>query len=215
VPLDQRKPSAQQESTTEIVTEADKPNRAPTTSKRPQLRPQQLAVAQPEPEPKPEPKPAAKPAEKPADKPAPKPAEKPAEDKAAIDKALQEALSGASGTGSDAPKQAPAGPPLTAGEKESLRLAVQSCWVVDPGSPAAHVTITIAFSLDRSGKVLGNTLKLVGSDGGDAGAAQSAFDAARRAVLRCQKEGYTLPVDKFDQWSDIEMTFNPEKMRNL
>ena len=37
--------------------------------------------------------------------------------------------------------------------------------------------------------------------------------AARRAILRCQKGGYNLPVEKYEHWREIEMTFNPEKMR--
>ena len=40
-----------------------------------------------------------------------------------------------------------------------------------------------------------------------------AFQAARRAILRCQETGYSLPPDKYEQWKTIEMTFNPEQMR--
>ena len=39
------------------------------------------------------------------------------------------------------------------------------------------------------------------------------YEAARRAILRCGTKGYDLPQEKFGQWRDIEMTFNPEKMR--
>ena len=38
-------------------------------------------------------------------------------------------------------------------------------------------------------------------------------EAARRAIIRCGASGYNLPVEKYDQWRDIEMTFNPERMR--
>ncbi|MEP5008537.1 energy transducer TonB, partial [Roseobacter sp.] len=48
---------------------------------------------------------------------------------------------------------APSGPPLTSGEKDGLRVSVQQCWVVDVGSRAADVTVTVGFSLDQSGKV--------------------------------------------------------------
>ena len=44
-------------------------------------------------------------------------------------------------------------------------------------------------------------------------AQNAAFEAARRAVLRCQRGGFDLPIEKYDHWRDIEMTFNPEKMR--
>jgi hypothetical protein len=53
---------------------------------------------------------------------------------------------------------------------------------------------------------------LSASGGGDA-AAKQAFEAARRAIIRCGNDGFDLPVEKYDHWRDIEMTFNPEKMR--
>ncbi|NNK78019.1 MAG: energy transducer TonB, partial [Litoreibacter sp.] len=40
-----------------------------------------------------------------------------------------------------------------------------------------------------------------------------AYEAARRALIRCGARGYNLPVDKFAQWQDVEITFNPERMR--
>jgi len=44
--------------------------------------------------------------------------------------------------------------------------------------------------------------------------ANQAFGAARRAILRCGARGFQLPSDKYAQWRNIEMTFNPERMRN-
>jgi hypothetical protein len=38
-----------------------------------------------------------------------------------------------------------------------------------------------------------------------------AIAAAKRAVLLCGKVGQTLPVEKFEQWGDIELTFCPER----
>lgn len=107
---------------------------------------------------------------------------------------------------------APSGPPLTRGEKDALRVSVQNCWVVDVGSQAANVTVTVAVTLDQEGKVAGPVTMLEAS-GGDDQAIQTAFGAARRAVLRCQRGGYKLPIEKYDHWREIEITFNPEKMR--
>ncbi len=102
---------------------------------------------------------------------------------------------------------------MTQGETDAFRISVQKCWVVDVGSEAANVTVTVAMSLDRDGMVDGGSLKLISSNGGSDRAANTAFNAARRAILRCQKDGYKLPVDKYDHWRDIEITFNPEEMR--
>ena len=66
--------------------------------------------------------------------------------------------------------------------------------------------------MEQSGRVITSSIRLTGSEGGDTRATEVAFQAARRAIIRCQKDGYELPVDKYDQWRQIEMTFNPEKV---
>ncbi len=125
----------------------------------------------------------------------------------AVNAALAEAL------GEPAATDVPTGPTLTAQETGALRLAVQSCWVVDVGSQAANVTVVVGMSMDVSGKVIASSMRLVSSSGGEGSAVETAYQSARRAVLRCQKEGYDLPDDKYEQWKEIEMTFNPKDMR--
>ena len=106
----------------------------------------------------------------------------------------------------------PVGPPLTQGERDGLRLAVQRCWNIDPGSPAASVVVTVGFSLDEQGRVDQGSIRQKAAEGPDA-ARDDAFQRARRAILRCQGEGYDLPVEKYAQWREIEVTFNPASMR--
>lgn len=106
----------------------------------------------------------------------------------------------------------PAGPPMTGAERDSFRIAVNRCWNVDPGSVAARVTVEVGFSLERDGSVRGNEVRLLSSDG-DQSATQTAFEAARRAILRCQSGGYDLPDEKYDQWQDVVITFDPSGMR--
>lgn len=123
---------------------------------------------------------------------------------AATEAAVAEALANAAAT--------PSGPPLSQGEKDAMRVSVQKCWVVDVGGQSANVTVTVGFSLDREGKV-SSKVNLLSSSGGDGKAVETAYQAARRAILRCQKGGYKLPIEKYDHWREIEITFNPEKMR--
>ena len=120
--------------------------------------------------------------------------------------ALEAALSAA-----EAPAIA-AGPPMTGAERDSFRISVNRCWNVDPGSVAARVTVEVGFSLDRDGSVRGNEVRLISSQG-DTGAVDIAFQAARRAILRCQSGGYQLPEEKYDQWEDVVITFDPSGMR--
>lgn len=181
--------TAPEAATTEIVTEAEEEEAGLASSLRPLSRPQRPARPEPEPEPETEPEPASDPL---AD---------------VINNAVAEANEPA-----DEPRVA-SGPPLTRGEREGLRLAVQQCWNVDVGSEAANVTVVIGLSMGRDGKVVGDSLRLISSSGGSGRAVDTAFQAARRAVLRCQKDGYKLPIDKYDHWQEIEITFNPENMR--
>ena len=101
---------------------------------------------------------------------------------------------------------------MTGSERDSFRLAVNRCWNVDPGSVAARVTVEVGFTLDRDGTVRGNEVRLLSSNG-DQSATTTAFEAARRAILRCQSGGYDLPAEKYDQWQDVVITFDPSGMR--
>ncbi|MHA6326050.1 cell envelope integrity protein TolA [Roseivivax sp. CAU 1753] len=193
--VDAQEATAPEEATTEIVTEAEDPARAPATSVRPRPRPDR-AAATPTPVP---------------DTPRPETAETPPPAApTGVEAALAEALGGGA---PDPQPDLPVGPPMTGGERDALRVAVQRCWVVDVGSQAANVTVVVGMQMDRSGRVVSNSLRMIESSGGDPSAAQTAFQAARRAILRCQGDGFPLPPEKYAQWQDIEMVFDPSGMR--
>lgn len=135
----------------------------------------------------------------------PAPATSNASEEAAVAAALADALA------ATAP-DLPAGPPLTGSETEGFRVAVNRCWIVDDGSLASRVTLTVAFSLSRDGKVDG-PIRQLSATGGDTNAVTAAFGAARRAISRCGASGYDLPADKYDQWREVEITFDPSGMR--
>ncbi|WP_171100415.1 energy transducer TonB [Ruegeria sp. HKCCD7255] len=191
---EQQEQTAPEEAAPEIVTEAEETQEsAPATSPRPRVRPNRPA---PEPEVAEAPEPEA---QEPATQ----------EPEAAAPSAIEDALAQALGEGTE-----PSGPPLTSGEKDAMRLAVSRCWNVGSlSTDALNVVVVVGFSLTRDGKVVGGSLRIIDSSGGSAGAAKQAYEAARRAILRCGAKGYTLPADKYDQWQDIEITFNPERMR--
>jgi hypothetical protein len=186
--------TAPEEAASEIVTEAEKPSAAPETSLRPPpRRPTRPAVQAAE-----------------ADAPStPEPASEPADTSAAVNDALAEALGQATET-----PAAPSGPPLSAGEKDALRVAVQQCWNVGSlSSLALETTVVVAVSLTQDGKPVVSSIRQIGSEGGTSASVKQAFETARRAIIRCGARGFNLPSDKYEQWKDIEMTFNPERMR--
>jgi len=112
-----------------------------------------------------------------------------------------------------ATSSAPTGPPLSRGEKDGLRVAVSKCWTVDVGGASSRVTVVVGVSLEKSGKVITSSMRLISSEGGDDKSVAVAFRNARSAIIRCQNGGYKLPIEKYSHWRDIEMTFNPDKMR--
>jgi hypothetical protein len=71
--------------------------------------------------------------------------------------------------------------------------------------------VTVAFELGRDGKVVGS-VELLTHNAESSEAATSAYDTARRAILRCQRDGFPLPTEKYEQWRTVEMTFDPTQM---
>ena len=186
--------TAPEEAGTELATEANKAEPlAPSASARPKSRPARRAETAPT---------------ETQDAPATTDATQ-----AAIDAAVA-AASGATATEVSAPATAPSGPPMTAGEKDGLRVAVQACWNVGSlSSEALLVTVTVSVELGQDGKPDAGSMKMTEYEGGSDGAARQAYEAARRAVIRCGANGFKLPPEKYDQWRSLELVFNPERMR--
>ena len=184
--------AAPEEATTEIVTEAETPaSAAPSISARPTARPVRQAVVEP----------------------------KPATPAAATstDDAVAAAIANdvtEQPAAEPARPNVPVGPPLTGSEKEGLRVAVQQCWNTGSlSTEALRVTVVVGVSLAKDGKPNVGSITMLDYFDGDDAAARKAYEAARRAIIRCGTNGYKLPVEKYEQWRDIEMTFNPERMR--
>ena len=208
--------TAPAEASTQIVPEA--PKVAPKPASQPQAAPLVAALPKQRPtrptpdEPKPA-QPTAAPVEPPVDTPEPLPA---LLDMSAINDALAQSMAEAppvTQPSSPASSQ-PIGPPLTQGERDSLRVSVQECWNVGAlSSDAQRVTVRIGVSLAPNGTPLRETIRLLGFEGGGDAAAKQAFEVGRRAIIRCGATGFPLPAEKYDQWKDVEMEFKPDAMR--
>ena len=130
----------------------------------------------------------------------------------AVNNALAEALSGGADTAEET--AAPAGAPLTGGEREGLKLAISRCYNVGAlSSEALAVNIYVSVEMARDGKPVIPSIKLLRSENGSDAAAKQAYDAARRAIIICGSDGFDLPSEKYDQWKTVEIKFNPESMR--
>ncbi len=200
-PQETQEATAPEEATTEIVTEATK---APAASPRPPgRRPAAPVVAE---------TPVETPTETPRVAETPAPTRTPDADVDAD--AIAAAVAAAQAATETPAKPAPSGPPLTSGEKENLRVAVSNCWNVGSlSSEALRTTVVVAVNMAQDGTPIIGSIQMIGSEGGSSAAAKQAFEAARRAIILCGSKGYQLPAEKYSQWQEIEMTFNPERMR--
>ncbi|MFM2355917.1 MAG: hypothetical protein RLZZ528_1653 [Pseudomonadota bacterium] len=181
---------------------------APAVSARPKSRPEKPAVEE------------APVAEAPAEEAAPsEPEPEPAPADAEAD-AVAEALAAAMAGGEEAPEAqagtgtAASGPPMTGGEKDALIVAVKQCWNTGSlSTDALNTIVTVGVSMNPDGTPNAGSIRMIGAEGGTDASARQAFEAGRRAIMRCGARGFPLPPEKFDQWKEIEIVFNPEKMR--
>ena len=140
-----------------------------------------------------------------------RPAQRASTTQDAVNAAVSEALADSD---TQQPDPVPSGPPLTSAEKNDLIFAVSNCWNVGSlSTEALATTVVVGVQMSKDAKPVVSSIKLLSHSGGSDGAAQQAFQAARRAIIRCGASGYDLPEEKYGQWRDIEMTFNPERMR--
>ncbi len=192
-PVEAQPETAPEEATTEIVTEAEDPSGGPlgpVASVRPTARPNRPA-----------------PVEAVADTPAPA---APAAD--SIADAVAAAVADAVTTPS--PAATPSGPPLSTAARDGFRIAVQGCWNVGSlSNEAQQTTVVVGFDMTRDGRPDSASLRLIEFTGGSDTAAQQAYEAARRAILRCGANGYDLPEESYDHWDQVELVFNPNGMR--
>ena len=184
-PQEPQEATAPEEAAPEIVTEAEEPAGAPQRSLRPPSdRPSRPTVAE-------------------AEDTDPTPS--------TVDDAVAAAVADTLQT--DVPS-APTGPPLSSGERDALRVSVSRCWNVGSLSTAAlSTTVVVGVDMQEDGRPVAGSIRMLDFSGGPEAAARQAFEAARRAIIRCGARGFPLPVEKYDHWREIEMTFNPESMR--
>jgi hypothetical protein len=98
-------------------------------------------------------------------------------------------------------------------ELVGLKLAISDCWNLGTASTEAlRTTVTVLVDMRPDGTA--SAVTLLSSDGASARATDVAFKAAQSAIFRCAaKNKKPLASDRYDDWRQIEMTFDPSKMR--
>lgn len=100
---------------------------------------------------------------------------------------------------------------LTGAESSGLMLAIKQCWNVPFGlENAENLKVTLRIKLNKDGSLLASPV-LISPKGEMSRLVEIAYMAAKRAVHRCVP--YTgLPLEKYDSWKSFDVTFNPKKM---
>ena len=99
---------------------------------------------------------------------------------------------------------------LTASEIDALKAKLAKCWNVPVGAPdPAALVFRVRFSLNEDGTVSGAP-QLVDKGGLGDPYFRAAADSAIRAIHMCGP--YELPPDKYANWQEITIEFDPTKM---
>src|SRR5215470_17183267 len=201
---------------------APPPSAAPPPTPTPAPQPQ-VAQAQPEPPkaaPKPEPPP-------PPPKPAPPPdANKKKQDDQQFDAFLKNLSKRAESQKTDAPPKpapaqqqakassqpvAPLGPQLTTSEIDLVRQQIERCWNPPAGAKEAHdLIVDISAEVGPDGRVLTAQITSMARMGDPF--YRAAAESALRAVLNPNCSPLKLPPEKYEQWRNLSLTFNPKDL---
>lgn len=102
---------------------------------------------------------------------------------------------------------------MSGSEVEGLRIAINKCWNVGQlSTEAMRTVVTLRVEMSEAGKP--TSVEMTGYEGGSDASAQKAFEAGKRAVMRCAgANGYDLPAEKYGQWNVLNLIFDPAGMR--
>ena len=129
-----------------------------------------------------------------------------------VDK-VSEAIDTALATAGQTPEPSNS-PSLTSGEKSDLIFAVSQCWNVGSlSTEALTTTVVVGVQMTEEATPIVSSIRMLSFSGGSDRAAQQAFQAARRAIIKCGASGYDLPEDWIVSNKEVIVTFNVERMR--
>lgn len=95
---------------------------------------------------------------------------------------------------------------------EVIGRSVEQCWNVGALSDEAlETSVTVSFELQPDGRPVVGSITMVEQSGDNEVAGAQAFEAARRAILRCGAAGFDLPASAHAEWKDVRITFDLEQ----
>ena len=107
-------------------------------------------------------------------------------------------------------QEADAAPRLTLSEIDAFRAQMQRCWSPPSGArDAEDLRILVRLSLTPTGAISAGPVVVNRARLGDP-FFRAAAESVLRAIRRCQP--FTMPVEKYASWRNIELTFDPSRM---
>lgn len=107
-------------------------------------------------------------------------------------------------------RETPSAPKLTLNEIDAFRAQMRRCWSPPSGArQAENLMVNVRLSLSPSGAILAGPVVVNRGQLGDP-FFRAAAESVLRAIRRCQP--FSLPVEKYASWRDIELKFDPSKM---
>ncbi len=102
--------------------------------------------------------------------------------------------------------------PLSLSEKDAIRSQFVKCWNVPAGVKDAHqLIVTLRIKVNQDGSVTDAKLVQDESRYNSDTIFRAAADSAIRAVWQCSPLK-NLPQDKYGNWKDMELIFDPKEM---
>jgi hypothetical protein len=100
--------------------------------------------------------------------------------------------------------------PLTLSEIDSFRAQIKRCWSVPAGAQNGEtLIIRVKLSLTSAGMISSGPVVVNREQMGNPFFVAAA-ESVLRAISRCQP--FTMPVEKFKSWRDLDLTFDPSQM---
>ena len=91
----------------------------------------------------------------------------------------------------------------------ALQLAIGQCWNVAGLTPQARkIRVTVGLNVDAAGHPVTQTIQLVWPKGDNDMDAQMMYQTARRAILRCGRDGLPMPAGRRGTAQRLELTFD-------
>ncbi|WP_427144990.1 hypothetical protein [Rhizobium pisi] len=111
-------------------------------------------------------------------------------------------------------KKSNGGSKLSQSEEDAMRSLIESNWLVTPGMEGlSGLVITVHFKLGKDGSIIGQP-DVESSGGSSSDSTRRALEsAAYRAVMKSAPSfSSTLPMDKYDAWSEVVLNFDASSL---